>query len=161
MSILKRAEPKSRASVIRPAKQMLVEGVEQTGRQGRSHGWSGGARQQQGVGEGGGPGPRPHTDSHCDSEQVGATCLGVPHPLRELQSLSWRRLQVVKRKAIAGREPGVEMPAWGRGGACLLEETSLQPPAEGHVTSRVKEMACRQSPSPQGTFCTGLPLLTP
>ena len=50
MSILKRAEPKSRASVIRPAKQMLVEGVEQTGRQGRSHGWSGGARQQQGVG---------------------------------------------------------------------------------------------------------------
>lgn len=107
------------------------------------------------------PGPRPHTDSHCDSEQVGATCLGVPHPLRELQSLSWRRLQVVKRKAIAGREPGVEMPAWGRGGACLLEETSLQPPAEGHVTSRVKEMACRQPPSSQGTFCTDLPLLTP
>jgi len=80
---------------------------------------------------GGGPGPRPHTDSHCDSEQVGAACIGAPHPLCELQSLSWRRLQVVKRKAIAGREPSGRMPAWGLGGACLLEETSLAAPSRG------------------------------
>ena len=94
-------------------------------------GKGGSARQQQEVGEGGGPGPRPHTDSQCDSEQVGAACLWAPHPLCELQSLSWRRLQVVKRKAIAGREPSGGMPAWGLGGACLLEETSLAAPSRG------------------------------
>ena len=52
MSVLKRAEPKSRASVIRPAKQMLVEDVGQTGRQGEEPRREGGARQQQEVGEG-------------------------------------------------------------------------------------------------------------
>ena len=49
MSILKRAEPKSRASVIRPAKQMLVEDVGQTGRQGEEPRLEGGDRQQQEV----------------------------------------------------------------------------------------------------------------
>lgn len=74
MCILKQAEPKGRGSVIRPMKQMLVEGVGQTGR--REGALAGGP----GIAEGGGGSrPQPRTDSGCDSEQVEAACFSSPH----------------------------------------------------------------------------------
>lgn len=166
MSILKRAEPKSRASVIRPAKQMLVDGVEQTGRQGEEPWleWGGGGQCQAAAGGGRGgvvlaPGPtQTHTVTLSKLELLVSgppihyvsckVCLGGAYKLL-------REKPLLAESPVGGclRGASEEPVCWRR--------PPLQPPAEGHVTSRVKEMVCRQPPSPQGTFCTGLPLPTP
>lgn len=70
---IKASTSKEQDSVIKPAKQMLVGGVEQTGRQGVEPCPGGPA-----AAAGGGSGLRPSTDSPCDSERAAATCLRSP-----------------------------------------------------------------------------------
>lgn len=157
MSILKRAEPKSMASVIRPAKQRLVEGVEQTGRQGEEpwlevgKGGGPGHGQQQEVGEGGGPGPRPPGPTQTHTVTLSKLKLPVSGP--PIYYMSCKVCLGGAYKLLGEKPLLAESPV----GGCLCgaaeepvcwRRSPLQPPAEGHVTSRVKEMVCRHPPDP-------------
>lgn len=137
MCILKQAEPKGRGSVIRPMKQMLVEGVGQTGR--REGALAGGAWHRRRRGR---PGPSPAQTRAVTRSKLKLPASVPPIYLCELHTRSWRCFKVVRRKARAGREPG-------RGPVCMgpRRRPPLQPPAEGPgiagARTVVKETVCK------------------
>ena len=124
-------------------------------------GKGGSARQQQEVGEGVVLAPGPTQTHSVTLSKLELPVSGPPIHYVSCKICLGGAYKLLREKPLLAEGPVGGCLRGASEGPVCWRRPLLQPPAEGHVTSRVKEMVYRQPPSPQGTFCTGLSLFTP